>query len=166
MNMDDLMEQLDEVLDSGFKMPGKRVVVDVEKVRAIIDDMRMTMPTEIKQAKGIVADRADIINDAKREADSVIRLAEERAKAMVAQEEITKLAQAKAGEVLAAAQKKSRDSEHGKCGQDSDPPGCGLPVRRCLRSGRPGKEGRTVHLPVLPPQHGCNRRPGKHQGRS
>lgn len=116
MNMDDLMEQLDEVLDSGFKMPGKRVVVDVEKVRAIIDDMRMTMPTEIKQAKGIVADRADIINDAKREADSVIRLAEERAKAMVAQEEITKLAQAKAGEVLAAAQKKSREMR--KAAQD------------------------------------------------
>ena len=104
MNMDDLMEQLDEVLDSGFKMPGKRVVIDVEKVRAIIDDMRMTMPTEVKQAKGIVADRADIINNAKREADSIIRVAEERAKALVAQEEITKLAQAKAGEVLVAAQ--------------------------------------------------------------
>ena len=109
MNMDDLIEQLDEVLDSGFKMPGKRVVVDIEKVRAIVDDMRMTMPTEIKQAKGIVADRADIINDAKREADSIVRTAEERAAALVAQEEITKLARAKAGEVLAAAQKKSRD---------------------------------------------------------
>lgn len=116
MNMDDLMEQLDEVLESGFKMPGKRVVVDVEKVRAIIDDMRMTMPTEVKQAKGIVADRADIINNAKREADNIIRVAEERAKAMVAQEEITKLAQAKAGEVLAAAQKKSRDMR--KAAQD------------------------------------------------
>ena len=116
MNMDDLIEQLDEVLDSGFKMPGKRVVVDVEKVRAIVDDMRMTMPTEIKQAKGIVADRADIINNAKREADGIIRSAEERAKAMVAQEEITKLAQAKAGEILAAAQKKSREMR--KAAQD------------------------------------------------
>lgn len=116
MNMDDLMEQLDEVLEGGFKMPGKRVVIDVEKVRAIIDDMRMTMPTEIKQAKGIVADRADIINNAKREADSIVRVAEERAKAMVAQEEITKLAQAKAGEVLAAAQKKSREMR--KAAQD------------------------------------------------
>lgn len=116
MNMDDLMEQLDEVLESGFKMPGKRVVVDVEKVRAIIDDMRMTMPTEVKQAKGIVADRADIINNAKREADNIVRVAEERAKAMVAQEEITKLAQAKAGEVLAAAQKKSREMR--KAAQD------------------------------------------------
>lgn len=114
--MDDLMEQLDEVLESGFKMPGKRVVIDVEKVRAIIDDMRMTMPTEVKQAKGIVADRADIINNAKREADSIVRVAEERAKAMVAQEEITKLAQAKAGEVLAAAQKKSREMR--KAAQD------------------------------------------------
>ena len=110
------MEQLDEVLESSFKMPGKRVVVDVEKVRAIIDDMRMTMPTEVKQAKGIVADRADIINNAKREADNIIRVAEERAKAMVAQEEITKLAQARAGEVLAAAQKKSRDMR--KAAQD------------------------------------------------
>ena len=58
MNMDDLIEQLDEVLDTGMKLPGKRVIVDIEKVRAIVDDMRMTMPTEIKQAKGIVADRA------------------------------------------------------------------------------------------------------------
>lgn len=116
MNMDDLMEQLDEVLDGGLKLPGKRVIVDVEKVRAIIDDMRMTMPTEVKQAKGIVADRADIINNAKREADSIIRVAEERAKALVAQEEITKLAQAKAGEVLAAAQKKSREMR--KAAQD------------------------------------------------
>ena len=36
MNMDDLIEQLDEVLDGGFKMPGKRVVVDVERVRAVV----------------------------------------------------------------------------------------------------------------------------------
>lgn len=116
MNMDDLIEQLDETLDGGFKMPGKRVVVDVEKVRAIVDDMRMTMPSEIKQAKGIVANRADIINDAKREADNILRTAEERANAMVAQEEITKLARAKAGEILAAAQKKSREMR--KAAQD------------------------------------------------
>lgn len=109
MNMDDLFEELDEVLDNGFKMPGKKVVVDAEKVRAIIDDMRMTMPTEIKQAKGIVGDRATIIADAKKEADGIIRTAEERAKALVAQEEITKLAQAKAGEIIASAQSKSRD---------------------------------------------------------
>ena len=116
MNMDDLLEQLDESLDGGIKIPGKRTVIDTEKIRAIIDDMRMTMPTEIKQAKGIVADRADIITSAKREADNIIRAAEERSKAMVAQEEITKLAQAKASEIIATAQAKNREMR--KAAQD------------------------------------------------
>lgn len=107
--IEELLEQFDGVLDSGIKVPGKRTIVDVEAIRAIIDDIRLNMPAEIKQARGIVADRADIITNARREADGIIRSAEERAKAMVAQEEITKLAQEKAAEILASAQTKSRE---------------------------------------------------------
>lgn len=112
MNMDDLLDQIDEVLDSGLKIPGKRTVIDVDKVRTIIDDMRMTMPTEIKQAKGIVADRAEIISKAKSEADIIIRNAEERAKKLTSEQEIVQLAQAKASEIIASAQAKSRDMKH------------------------------------------------------
>ena len=78
MTLDELLEQFDEVLDSGIKFPGKKTVVDVEKLRAVVDDIRLNIPAEIKQAKGIVADRADIITNAKREADGIIRNAEER----------------------------------------------------------------------------------------
>lgn len=116
MNIEELLEQLDEVLDGGIKVPGKRTLVDTEKVRAIIDDIRLNIPGEIKQARGIVTDRADIITNAKREADGIIRSAEERAKAMVAQEEITKLAQEKAGEIISSAQTKSREMR--KAAQD------------------------------------------------
>ena len=70
MTLDELLEQFDEVLDSGIKIPGKKTVVDVEKLRAVVDDIRLNIPAEIKQAKGIVADRADIITNAKREADT------------------------------------------------------------------------------------------------
>mgnify|MGYP007048987989 CR=1 FL=1 len=101
MTLDELLEQFDEVLDSGIKIPGKKTVVDIEKLRAVVDDIRLNIPAEIKQAKGIVADRADIITNAKREADGIIRNAEERAKAMTAQEEIVKLAQQKAAEIIA-----------------------------------------------------------------
>lgn len=69
MTLDELLEQFDEVLDSGIKIPGKKTVVDIEKLRAVVDDIRLNIPAEIKQAKGIVADRADIITNAKREAD-------------------------------------------------------------------------------------------------
>lgn len=116
MTLDELLEQFDEALDSGFKIPGKKTVVDVEKLRAVVDEIRLNIPAEIKQAKGIVADRADIITNAKREADSIVRSAEERAKAMAAQEEIVKLAQQKAAEIIATAQTKSREMR--KAAQD------------------------------------------------
>ncbi len=109
MTLDELLEQFDEVLDSGVKIPGKKTIVDIEKLRAVVDDIRLNIPSEIKQARGIVADRADIITTAKREADGIIKNAEERAKAMVAQEEIVKLAQEKATEIISNAQGKSRD---------------------------------------------------------
>ena len=104
MTVEELLEQFDEVLDSGVKIPGKKTIVDIEQIRAVIDDIRLNIPSEIKQARGIVADRAEIITNAKREADGIINAAEERAKAMVAQEEITKLAQAKSREMKKAAQ--------------------------------------------------------------
>ena len=116
MNIEDLLEQLDELLDKGIKIPGKRSIVDVDKLRVVVDDIRLNLPTEIKQARGIVADRADIITNAKREADGIVRAAEERAKAMVAQEEITRLAQAKASEIISNAQVKSREMR--KAAQD------------------------------------------------
>ncbi len=109
MTLDELLEQFDEVLDSGIKIPGKKSVVDIEKLRAVVDDIRLNIPSEIKQARGIVADRADIITTAKREADGIIRTAEEKAKAMVAQEEIVKMAQEKAAEIISNAQGKAKE---------------------------------------------------------
>ena len=116
MNMEELLEQIDEALDDGTKLFGRKTVVDVEKIRALIDELRLNMPSEIKQARGIVADRADIIANAKREADAVIRSAEERARAIVAEQEIVKMAQEKAAEIIANAQTKSREMR--KAAQD------------------------------------------------
>ncbi len=116
MTLDELLEQFDEVLDSGIKIPGRKTVVDIEKLRAVVDDIRLNIPSEIKQARGIVADRAEIISTAKREADGIIRNAEENAKAIVAQEAIVKMAQEKAAEIIANAQTKSREMR--KAAQD------------------------------------------------
>ena len=115
-NMEELLDQLDEMLDKGMRFPGGRAVLEAEKLRVVIDDIRLNMPPEIKQARGIVADRADIITTAKRESDNIIRAAEERAKALVAQEEITRLAQQKASEIISNAQAKSREMR--KAAQD------------------------------------------------
>lgn len=108
MNIEDLLDQIDEMLDNSWGFAGKSVL-NVDKLRDFIDDIRLNMPQEIKQARGIVAEKADIINTAKREAETIIKSAEDKAKALVAEEEITRLAQAKAVEIVNGAQTKSKD---------------------------------------------------------
>ncbi|MGN0557635.1 MAG: ATPase [Acutalibacteraceae bacterium] len=109
MSIEDLLDEIDEVLDKAWGLPGGKSVVDAEKMRVIIDDIRLNMPQELKQSRSIVAEKGDIINTAKREADAIIKSAEDRARALVAQEEITRAAQSKAGEIINAAQSKARD---------------------------------------------------------
>ncbi len=111
MNIDDILDMIDELLDRAWSLPlsGGRCVVDADKVRDLIDDIRLNIPGEIKQAKAIVSDRTEIIEGAKKEAEAIVRKAEERARALVAQEEVVKAAQAKATELLTQAQSKSRE---------------------------------------------------------
>ena len=111
MNIEEILDMLDELLDKSWNLPltNNRSVVDIEKIQELLDDIRMNLPGEIKQAKGIVSDRADIIATAKREADAVVRRAEDRARALIAQEEIVKQAQQKAAEIISQAQQKAKD---------------------------------------------------------
>ena len=106
-----MLDLLDETLEESTNLPftgGKRMV-DVDKVRDIIDDVRLNMPAEIKQAKAIVNDRAEIVAGARREAEGIIKKAEDRARALVDQQEIVRQAQQKAAEMLSAAQQQSRE---------------------------------------------------------
>ena len=111
MNIEEILDMLDELLDKSLTLPlsGGKSVVDDEKMRELLDDVRLNLPSEIKQAKAIVADRSEIISTAKREADAVVRRAEDRARALIAQEDVVRQAQQKAAEIIAQAQSKSRE---------------------------------------------------------
>lgn len=111
MNVDDLIDELYDMTEKAWNFPLShgRAVLDGEQVRQILDEMRETLPQEIHQARAIVADRSQIIADAKREAETTVRVAQERAKALVAQDAITREAQQKANEIVGQAQAKSRE---------------------------------------------------------
>jgi cell division septum initiation protein DivIVA len=111
MSIDELLDVMDETLEDALNLPftgGKRMV-DVEKVRELIDDIRLNLPKEIQQAKAVVQDRAQIVENAHREAESIVKRAEARARAMVEEEAIVKAANQKAAEIVTTAQNKSRD---------------------------------------------------------
>ncbi|MEG1869600.1 MAG: ATPase [Oscillospiraceae bacterium] len=111
MNIDQLLDAIDDMLEEAWDFPLSRgkSLVNVEQFRSYIDDIRLNLPGEIKQAKMIVSDRAEIIATAKKEAEQIVRKAEERAKILTAQEEIVKQAQVKASEILGQSQSKAKE---------------------------------------------------------
>ncbi len=111
MNIEDVLDQLDEMLDKSWSLPlsGGRCVVDADRVRDFIDDIRINLPAEIKQAQAIVADRAEIVESAKREAEAIIRKAEDQRKALVSGEEVAKAAQQRASELLQQTKTQTRE---------------------------------------------------------
>ena len=111
MNTEDLLDELYEMVDKAWNLPlsGGRAVLDGEEVKQILDEIRDSLPQELRQARAIGADRAQIVNDAKREGETIIRVAEERARNMVNQDEIVRQAQAKANDLITQAQAKFRE---------------------------------------------------------
>ena len=111
MNIEEILDALEDMLEEAWSIPlsGNKCVIDAEKVKQYLEDIRLNMPTEIKQAKLIVNDRSDIISQAEKQAEATVRKAEERAKALVAQEEVVRQAQEKAKEIITQAQNVAKE---------------------------------------------------------
>lgn len=111
MRIESLVDELDDMIEEAWTLPlsGGKSVLDADKVKRILEDIRLSFPKEIRQAKAIAADRNNIIDDAKKEAERIIRSAEEKAKAIVNKDEIVKEANAKANSMVIDAQKKSKE---------------------------------------------------------
>ena len=110
MNVNELLDTIEDTREESTSMPlsgGKRLV-DVEKVRDYLDDIRANLPGELRQAQQIVNDRAQIVDTANAQAQAIVKKAEERARILVSDAEIVKAAQQRAAEITAAAQSESR----------------------------------------------------------
>lgn len=110
-HIDELLDLIDEILDDAMTVPlakGK-TIVDADRIRDIINNIRAGLPNEIKQSMLIVSDRDDIIRDAKKEAEIIIRNSQDKARAMVADEEVSKQAREKASHIISQAQEKAKE---------------------------------------------------------
>ena len=105
MNVEELLDLMEETLEAGTAVPfapAKRVV-DVDRMRDIIDEVRNNLPDEIRESKKIVNDREQIMKNAQVESETIIQKAEERAGALV------KRSRQRAAEILTAANTQAKD---------------------------------------------------------
>lgn len=111
MTIPEILNTMEDMLEKAWNLPltGGKCVMDYEKMQDLISEIRLNLPKEVKQAKMIVTDRKDILEDARKEADRIVQDAEKKASLLISNEEILKQARQKANDMLSQAHQQSSD---------------------------------------------------------
>ena len=100
-----LVDRLETLLSKSWRLPfTSNVVIQEDAFLDIIDQMRISIPEEVKQARRITAERERLLQQAQEEADRIVALAQEQVGSLADDHEIVKTAQARADEVMVRAQ--------------------------------------------------------------
>jgi F0F1-type ATP synthase membrane subunit b/b' len=106
-----LIDKLDDLVHNAKAVPlTDQVRIDREEIYDILDQMRATIPEEIKQARWIVKERQEMLAEAKRECDRILGEAREQAAREASQTEIVKLAERQAQEIIDDARRQARET--------------------------------------------------------
>lgn len=74
IELDDLIDELEEVIAAGFRLPlsGGRTLVDEGRILEIIDQMRTVIPEEIRRARRIIAEQEQLLATAQARVQEVL----------------------------------------------------------------------------------------------
>lgn len=107
----DLIETLYTMVTEAWGVPlgNDKCIVERDKVLAILNDIKTGMPVELAEAKRLVSARDEFIGNAKREAESIRKNAEDKARAMLEEQEIVRVAKQHSAELVSSAEAKSNE---------------------------------------------------------
>ena len=109
-----LVDRLESLLNESWLIPlTSNRIINEEEYLDIIDQMRITIPAEIKQSKRVQRERERIIAQAQEEAERIVAQAREQAASLTNEHEVLKTAEAKAEALLKQAQQQAEDIKAG-----------------------------------------------------
>ena len=117
-NTEDIIGALYDLVQDARAMPlaADKCIVERDRVLDMLDEIIAQLPVELKQARTIVESRNELISQARREAETVLRQAQEQANKMVAEETIYQEAKRQCQEMVL--QTKTRMAELRRASND------------------------------------------------
>lgn len=105
-----LLDEIEDIVEDASVIPltGK-VMVDKEEIFNIIKAIRIKLPDEIKQAEWIKEERQRILAEAQNEADTIVDEVKTHIEEMIEKDEITKLANDRANDIIKKAQNNAKE---------------------------------------------------------
>ena len=105
-NTEDIIGALYDMVQDARSMPlaADKCILERDRVLDMLDEIIAQLPGELKQSRTIVESRNELISQARREADTVLREAQEKAKQMVTKEAIYAEAKKRSEELVGQTQ--------------------------------------------------------------
>jgi hypothetical protein len=102
-HIEDIITALYDLIQDarGLPLGADKCIVERDKVLDMLDEISAQLPAELKQSRTIVDSRNELIGQAKREAEAIVRKAQEDADRMVSQQAIYEEAKRKCAEMVA-----------------------------------------------------------------
>lgn len=107
----ELIENLYTMVSEAWGVPlgNDKCIVEREAVLEILNEIKTRLPVELSEAKRVVTAKDEFIGNAKREAESVRKNAEDKARELLEEQEIVKRANALSAQLVNDAEFKSKE---------------------------------------------------------
>jgi len=105
-HIEDIINALYDLVQDARALPlgADKCILERDKVLDMLDEIIAQLPAELKQSRTIVESRNELIGQARREAESIIRQAQEKANQLVMQESIYQEAKRQCQEMVVQTQ--------------------------------------------------------------
>ena len=107
-NIEDIISALYDMVQDARALPlgADKCILERDKVLDMLDEIIAQLPVELKQSRTIVESRNELIGQARREAEGLIRQAQDKAEKMISEEAIYQEAKRQCQEMVLQTQTK------------------------------------------------------------
>ena len=105
-NIEDIIGALYDLVQDARSMPlaADKCILERDRILDMLDEIIAQLPSELKQSRTIVESRNELISQARREAEMIMRQAQEQAKQMISKEAIYAESKRRAEELVTQTQ--------------------------------------------------------------
>lgn len=114
MDVLQLIDRLEQLVSAGTRLPlSSRTMIDEQGFLDIIDQLRVSVPEEMKQARRFSQERERVMQQAEAEAEKIISAAQERATLMLQDNDVVRRADEEARRLLTEADREVEEIRRG-----------------------------------------------------
>jgi len=109
-----LVERLEALVANGRRLPfSENVIVNQDDALEYIDQLRVTIPEEVKSARRVTNEVERLLEQAREEAEQILARAQEQATYLIEERELTRQAEELSHEIIRQAQLEAEEVKRG-----------------------------------------------------